>query len=105
MRIRTLGWLVLLCLGAGLDARAAKLILNEYNAVSAANVLEGGGADAVFRPAGTIIPVAEDVATNVSYDPAGGDWWINVQAIDAGPSTYVTPNSFPVSNDNWQLTI
>lgn len=158
MRLRLLPCWVLLCLCAGLDARAAKLILNEYNAVSAANMLEGGGFDPYFGPApvvgnggdwfelvvvadhldvrgwklqicdagicneelvfsqnalwadlraGTILTVAEDVATDVSYDPipAGGDWWINVQAIDAGPSTYITPNSFPVSNDNWQLTI
>jgi len=158
MRIGTLPWLALLCLCAALGARAEKLILNEYNAVSPANVLEGGGFDPYFGPAavtgnggnwfelvvvadhldvrgwklqicdnsvcneqlvfsqnalwadlraGTIITVAEDVATDVSYNPiaVGGDWWINVQASDAGPSTYITPNSFPVSNDDWQLTI
>ena len=28
-----------------------------------------------------------------------------MQAIDGGSSAYITPNSFPVSNDNWQITI
>ena len=147
-----------------LDARAAQLILNEYNAVSASSYLNGGTLEAdldggqaadpafgrvlgnggdwfelvvvadhldvrgwklsicdngvcneelVFSQsalwsdlrAGTIVTVAEDVATDVSYDPGAGDWTINVQAIDAGSADYVTPNSFPVSNDNWQLTI
>ncbi len=156
--------LVVLCLFAVPGAHAAQLILNEFNAVSSSNYLNGGtlGADLdggqasdpafgrvlgnggdwfelvvvadhldargwklaicdngvcdeelVFSQnalwsdlrAGTIITVAEDVATDVSYDPAGGDWTINVQAIDAGPADYITPNSFPVSNDNWQLTI
>jgi len=159
-----IGILVCLLAAAPLEARAAKLILNEYNAVSATNYLNGGTAGAdedggaaadpffgrvlgnggdwfelvvvadhldvrgwkldlcdngvcneqlVFSQdplwadlrAGTIITVAEDVPTDASYDPANGDWWINIQAIDGGPSTYITPNSFPVSNDNWQLTI
>ncbi len=54
---------------------------------------------------GTIITVSEDLADNVSYNPAGGDWWINVRASNAGTGTYITADNFPVSNDNWQLTI
>lgn len=54
---------------------------------------------------GTIITVSEDLADNVSYNPAGGDWWINVGASNAGTGTYITADNFPVSNDNWQLTI
>ncbi|MBX3396859.1 MAG: lamin tail domain-containing protein [Phycisphaerae bacterium] len=54
---------------------------------------------------GTIITVAEDVPEDVSYDPAGGDWWINVRANNSGTGIYITPDNFPVSNDNWQLTI
>ncbi len=153
-----------LLLAPPLPARAAKMILNEYNAVSATNYLNdgnatvdadgGAAADPAFGRvlgnggdwfelvviadhldirgwkldicdngvcneqlvfsqsslwsdlrAGTILTVAEDQPTDVSYNPAGGDWTINVQAIDGGPLTYITPNSFPVSNDNWQLTI
>lgn len=171
MRVRNFLWLVLLCFFAADGAHAAQMILNEYNAVSSSNYLNGGtlpadldggqAADPAFGRtlgnggdwfelvvvadhldargwklqmcdngicdeelvfsqstlwadlrAGTIITVFEDgglaatpITTDVSYDPAGGDWTINVQAIDAGSADYITPNSFPVSNDNWQLTI
>ena len=55
--------------------------------------------------AGTIITVAEDVPTDVSYDPTAGDWWINVQANNDADGKYVSAKSFPVSNKNWQLVI
>jgi hypothetical protein len=146
------------------DVRAAQMILNEFNAVSATSYLNGGtaGADedgelaadpafgrvlgnggdwfelvvvadhldargwtleicddgvcneelvlsqsAIWSDlrAGTIISVAEDVATDTSYDPPNGDWTIRVQAIDGGSAAFITPNSFPVSNDDWQITI
>jgi len=55
--------------------------------------------------AGTIITVSEDVPDDVSYDPAGGDWWINVQASDSASGTYIENSSFPVGSSNWQLRI
>ena len=55
--------------------------------------------------AGSIITVAEELTTDVSYDPAGGDWWINVQASDSASGTYITAQDFDVSNQDWQLTI
>ncbi len=55
--------------------------------------------------AGTIITVAEDVLSDISYDPAAGDWWINVQANDNGDGLYIERSSFPVSSANWQLRI
>ncbi|MBN1360932.1 MAG: hypothetical protein JW993_10085 [Sedimentisphaerales bacterium] len=54
---------------------------------------------------GTIITVAEDVPANVSYNPAAGDWWINVQANSDVQSPYISAQSFPVNNNNWQLRI
>ncbi len=54
---------------------------------------------------GTIITVAEDVPTDVSYNPGAGDWWINVQANSDVDSPYITAHSFPVNNNNWQLRI
>jgi len=54
---------------------------------------------------GTIITVSENLADEVSFDPVVGDWWINVQAADGAAGTYITPESFKVSNNNWQLTI
>jgi hypothetical protein len=55
--------------------------------------------------AGTIITVAQDVPTDVSYDPAGGDWWINVQAKTGGEGKYISAKSFDVSNKDWRLRI
>jgi hypothetical protein len=54
---------------------------------------------------GTIITVAEDVPSDVSYNPAAGDWWINVQAHNDADGLYIEASSFPVSNSNWQLRI
>ena len=54
---------------------------------------------------GTIITVSENVPSDVSYNPAAGDWWINVQAQDDADGQYIEASNFPVSNDNWQLQI
>jgi hypothetical protein len=55
--------------------------------------------------AGTIITVSEDVPSDISYNPAAGDWWINVQANNNGDGLYIEKSSFPVSANNWQLRI
>lgn len=54
---------------------------------------------------GTIITVAEDVPSDISYNPSGGDWWINVQASNDGDGLYIEAVNFPVSSDDWQLEI
>ena len=54
---------------------------------------------------GTIITVSENVPSNISYNPAAGDWWINVQAHDDGDGLYIEKSSFPVSSSAWQLRI
>lgn len=54
---------------------------------------------------GTIITVSEDVASDISYDPAAGDWWINVQASGIGDGLYIEDSNFPTSSNNWQLEI
>ncbi len=54
---------------------------------------------------GTIITVAEDIPSDISYDPAAGDWWINVQARDDADGAYITASSFPVNSNSWQLRI
>jgi hypothetical protein len=54
---------------------------------------------------GTIITVSEDVPSDISYDPAGGDWWINVQANNDADGLYIEASNFPVSSSNWQLRI
>ena len=54
---------------------------------------------------GTIITVSEDVPSDISYNPAAGDWWINVQASDVGDGLYIEASNFPVGSSNWQLVI
>jgi hypothetical protein len=54
---------------------------------------------------GTIITISEDVPSDISYDPAGGDWWINVQAHNDADGLYIEASSFPVNSSNWQLRI
>ncbi len=55
--------------------------------------------------AGTIITVVEDMPSDVSYDPAAGDWWINVQASKDTDGRYITASTFTVNATNWQLRI
>jgi len=150
------------------SAQSAPLIVNEFNAVSASNYLNGGDAttdgdgnsidppadsyfgrvqgnggdwielvviadhldirgwtldicdggvcggdlltfsnDLVWSDlrAGTIITVAEDEPTDLSFDPGSGDWWMNVQATNGGPGTYITASNFPVNQNDWKLSI
>ena len=54
---------------------------------------------------GTIITISEDLPTDISYNPAAGDWWINVQANDGVSGFYIEPSNFPVNNNNWRLRI
>jgi len=54
---------------------------------------------------GTIITVSENVPSDVSYDPAAGDWWINVRASDDADGLYIEASDFPVTSNDWQLRI
>lgn len=54
---------------------------------------------------GTIITVSEEVPSDISYHPAAGDWWINVQASDVADGLYIEASNFPVGSSNWQLVI
>ena len=54
---------------------------------------------------GTIITVSEDLPSDISYNPAAGDWWINVQANNGADGLCIEPSSFPVNSSNWQLRI
>ncbi|MBW2664954.1 MAG: CotH kinase family protein [Deltaproteobacteria bacterium] len=55
--------------------------------------------------AGTIITVAEDEPTDLSFDPGSGDWWMNVQAQNGGPGSYITASNFPVNEVDWKMSI
>lgn len=54
---------------------------------------------------GTIITISEDIPSDISYNPAAGDWWINVQAKNGADGLYIEATNFPVSSNNWQLRI
>ena len=54
---------------------------------------------------GTIITVSEDVPSDISYNPAAGDWWINVRANNDEDGLYIEASNFSVNSSNWQLTI
>ncbi len=72
---------------------------------------------------GTIITITESrtseggLDTDLSYDPAAGDWWINICTRDGGPAitsgsitvggetVELAPGEFEVNNNDWQLTI
>jgi hypothetical protein len=51
---------------------------------------------------GTIVTVAEGLADDLSYDPAGGDWWINAHHEDGAVNH---TNCFKVDNDSWRMRI
>jgi hypothetical protein len=54
---------------------------------------------------GTIITVSEDLPSDIGYNPAAGDWWINVQANNGANGLYIEASSFPVNSTSWQLRI
>ena len=54
---------------------------------------------------GTIITISEDLPSDVSYDPAQGDWWINLRAGFSGDGLYISASSFDVSNRDTQITL
>jgi hypothetical protein len=51
---------------------------------------------------GTIITVAEELDDDTSYDPAGGDWWINANHEQVAVSHTIC---FKVDNDSWRMRI
>ncbi len=55
--------------------------------------------------AGTVVTVAEDEPTDLSFNMGAGDWWMNVRANNGGPGTYITASNFPVNQNDWNVTI
>ena len=54
---------------------------------------------------GTILTVAEELGSDTSFDPATGDWWINLESGLLGDGVYVSALDFETSNDDTQLTV
>jgi hypothetical protein len=56
--------------------------------------------------AGSIVTFSEDQPDDLSYDPASGDWSINLQVTVGGTSPYVsTDAALEVSHDDWRVTV
>lgn len=56
--------------------------------------------------AGTIITVAESVPEDLSYDPANGDWAINLQANTAqAGALWANQTDFDTNNTKWRLVV
>jgi hypothetical protein len=88
-------WMELVVIADNLDARGWNIVTEQAGAADATITLP---TDAVFGSlrSGTILTIAELVATDLSYDPFAGDWWINYQAsFSAGDNT----------QSNFQITI
>lgn len=99
-------WFELVVTRDHLDARGWQLVVANNAGVGAPVILTLTN-DPLWSDlrSGTIITVSEDLPDDVSFDPASGDWWINVRAAAAGTGTYITNANFDVTQTNWQLTI
>jgi hypothetical protein len=97
-------WFELVVVKDRLDMRGWQLDLYDSGALDETLTLTQNAIWTNLR-SGTIITVAEDVPSDVSYDPAAGDWWIHVRASDNADGLYIEKSSFAVSSSNWQLRI
>ncbi len=97
-------WFELVVITDHLDMRNWKLDIYDGGSLSETLDLTNHSIWADLR-SGTIIMVSEDVPSDISYNPAAGDWWINVQANNDANGVYIEATNFVVSNNNWQLRI
>lgn len=97
-------WFELVVVTDHLDMRNWKLDIFENGALDETLDLTNNSIWSDLR-SGTIITVSEDVPSDISYNPAAGDWWINVQANDNADGKYIEASNFVVSSTIWQLRI
>lgn len=97
-------WFELVVITDHLDMRGWQLDIYESGALDETLILTAHPIWSDLR-SGTIITVAEDVPGDISYNPAAGDWWINVQANDDADGLHIEASNFPVSSSDWQLRI
>ncbi len=97
-------WFELVVITDHLDMRGWKLDIYDSGAFSETLVLTTHPVWSDLR-SGTIITVSEDLPSDISYNPAAGDWWINAQSSNDANGAYITASNFVVSNNNWQLRI
>lgn len=121
-------WIELLVVDDHVDARGWRLAWTEDDvtpsgATTAGEIVLSDAALWSDLRAGTLLTFIEtddgagsdfNTSTNTSFDPAAGDWWINVstqqeQETAGGLVTTVTndgaPGDFSVGKDDWALSI
>jgi len=101
-------WFELVVAEDHLDVRGWELVLtNETGGPGETQQVLTLSSDPLWADlrSGTLITVSEDLPNDPAYDPAAGDWWINVQASASAPGTHITAQDFTVTNVDWQLTI
>jgi len=104
-------WLELVVIEDGLDMRGWTVqIWDSSSGVLAENASLTFTTDDLFDGvlAGTIITISEDIADDVSYRPASGDWHFNLQANSANAGAYITAPSqsnFAINNNDTQIAI
>ncbi|MFP8877006.1 MAG: hypothetical protein VCB99_08855, partial [Myxococcota bacterium] len=98
-------WIELAVIADHLDIRGWTLDICNAGVCGAAQLTFSNHSVWSDLRAGTIITVAEDEPTDLSYDPGGGDWWMNVRATDGGSGSYITASNFPVNNTDWKMRI
>ncbi len=99
------------------DVRAGTLItISEKDSIGVDTDLSGSDRNFTDGVAPGAVDVTVDLASDISYDPVGGDWWIHVSSRgelgEADPLvstvTNVTgdgPGDFAVGDLDWQATI
>ncbi|MBP7148343.1 MAG: CotH kinase family protein [Acidobacteria bacterium] len=97
-------WFELVVVEDHLDLRGWNVVVEDDGALSAVLAFTQHELLGDLR-SGTIITVSEDLATDASYDPGNGDWWINLQASPGADGAYISALGFSVSNNDTRITI
>jgi len=100
-------WLELVVIQDHYDLRGSAVSIAEGTGASRATTVLTFTQNSLWSDlrSGTIITVAEDVPDDPTYDPLGGDWWINAQASNTASGLFITAHNFSVSNDDTQISI
>jgi hypothetical protein len=98
-------WFELVVIQDHLDLRGWRTIVSD-NAGALVTTLTFSNASILSDlRSGTIITISADLPSDVSYNPYGGDWWINLRAGTSGDGLYISNLSFSISQTNTQITI
>ncbi len=100
-------WLELVVVQDHFDLRGSSLSIAEGTGAGRATTVLTFTQNSLWSDlrSGTIITVAEDVPDDPTYNPLGGDWWLNAQASNTASGLFITASNFSVSNDDTQISI